>query len=390
MRLTFKRKILGALFLPLLAVGACSGLTDAEKAEYEDIKAEIARIQVEEIGARQERLHEILSDAGIDVEELQAEIARIRSEKLGPLEEELAALQSGDSVLFNAPGEPVDEEALRAKLEELQAALDEQTAKADAIRAQITNLRNNDVQGDIELRLRQIAEIHSQLDQLRRQTDERAQDIQDQIVELDVLRAGLDPDSEDYAAMTGAIESLTHEWDKLHADAAKNEKDLLAVIARLESEIKQLERSTTDVSDSLRSQLAAALKEIERSIHEMQQQQAEILTKLQPFLLGAAGDAPESDEHAEAAREERIAELEALIKDIVDNDLRPLIEKLNASVSPESKATLIEELKVEMKEWLALLSGLRERLAELTRKSFDSLLSGFDLQAIFGNLLPKS
>lgn len=381
---------MGLLFLPLMAVMACSGLNEAEQAEYDELKVEIARITIEELAPRQERLREIINNSDVDVDELQAEIARIRAEKLAPLEAQLAALHAESEPLFAAPSEPVDEEALNKRFDELEAILEEQREKADALRAQIENLRNGDVQADIEVRLQQIAEVERQLEDLRRRTDERALAIQNEIAELDGIKAALDPESDDYAVIAQLLEDLSREWEEIHEDEANGEREFLALIGRLESEIKQLERSVEDISDSLWSQLAAVLEEIERDIHRMEQEQADILALLQPLVFGAAGDEPGDVPEEPVDTSELEAELEAAIQDIIDTELRPLMDKVNAIVAGEDFTALIEELKVELEDWLARLAELRERFNELTRKSFESLLSGVDLSSIFGDLVPQA
>jgi hypothetical protein len=72
MKLRSNKRLLGLTLAPFVLFPACVRLSPEEQAEYNKLESEVRRIQVEEIGPLQQRLHEIGNgELVVDIKELQ-------------------------------------------------------------------------------------------------------------------------------------------------------------------------------------------------------------------------------------------------------------------------------------------------------------------------------
>ncbi len=372
MNIRGNKRLLGLMLTPFALFTACVGLTPEEQAEYKELQEEVRRIQVEEIQPRQANLRDIVEgNLTVNLDELQKQINLIRNERLDPLEHKLAVLQS-DGTVFAAPGTRIELEELNDRLNELQllySGLQEQIEEHNGLLEAAKKAAGREIEEKISLLEIELEELLNQLEEIGRDTDLRAVEIDDAIGELRDDLETLDEGSEDATGIQAQIEELDAEWTSIHDSETALKSEINDSIEVIEAEINQLREEIESRHSALRKQFGGLIHGMEISLHDVSEDKEAVVRRIQELELSA----PEELEKA-------IDELEGLIESIITTELRPLIERLNEATRGEDPNDAArEQLRAELEEWLTKIAVLRARLNELTSKSFKSLLGGLDL-----------
>lgn len=368
------------MLAPFALFTACVGLTPEEQAEYKELQSEVRRIQVEEIRPRQETLQKILEGGlVVDIGELQEQVNQIRNKKLGPLEHQLAGLQSGGQVLA-APGTRIELEELNRRLAELgllytglQGEIAERRGQLEAAKS----LAGQGVEVEITLLEIELKALRQQLEELFRESDLRVLDIDAAIADLRELLETLEPDSADADDVRAGIAGLEAEREAIHAEEAAVKADAARTIDQLEADIHALQEERDSRHHALVEQFGDLVHGLEVSLHDVSEEKEDVVRRIHGLELSG----PEELQRT-------IDELEGLIAEIVTTELRPLIERINgASEGGGPNSVTREQLRADLEEWLTRIAGMRARMSELNARSFQSLLSGFDISGLtaFGN-----
>jgi chromosome segregation ATPase len=372
MNIRSNKRLLGLMLVPFALFSACVGLTPEEQAEYDALQSEVQRIQVEEIGPRQMKLHEIGDGKlAVNVTELQEKVNQIRNEKLGPLEHRLSGLQSGGEVLA-APGTKIELEELNRSLEELKmlyAGLQSQINETRGQMESAKKIAGQQIEEEITLLEIELKAQKTTLENLFNDTDIAAIEINASLAEYRELLETLEADSADADEIRAQIAELESEWETLHDNESGLKTIIEARIEATEAAIHELREEIESRHHALAEQFGDLIHELEVTLHDVSEEKESVVRKIHELELSA----PEELEQA-------IEELEVLIEEIVSTELRPLIERINAAVAGgDPNAALREELRAELEEWLAEIASKRARMNELSSKSFQSMLSGLDL-----------
>ena len=372
MRIRSNKRLLGLMLTPFALFSACVGLTPEEQAEYTDLQSEVRRIQDEEITPRQQQLHEILEGGLVlDINDLNEKVNQIRNEKLGPLEHQLSGLQSGEQVLA-APGTRIELEELNRRLEELgllSAGLEGQISEYREQLEAAKSAASHQVEQEITVLEVERHALLEQLEDLFRDTDLRAAEIDASLAELRQALEVLDPDSTEAREVRSGIAEFEAEWETLHDNESALKAEIEATVGRIEAEIAALREESAGRSDVLAEQFGVLIHGLEISLHDVSEEKEDAVRRIHEIELSG----PEE-------LQEAIAELENLIEEIVTSELRPLIERINQSVAGEdADGQAREQLRVELEDWLATIASKRARMNELNSKSFQSLLQGLNL-----------
>jgi chromosome segregation ATPase len=372
MNIRSNKRLLGLMLVPFALFSACVGLTPEEQAEYDALQSEVQRIQVEEIGPRQMKLHEIGDGKlAVNVTELQEKVNQIRNEKLGPLEHRLSGLQSGGEVLA-APGTKIELEELNRSLEELKmlyAGLQSQINETRGQMESAKKIAGQQIEEEITLLEIELKAQKTTLENLFNDTDIAAIEINASLAEYREMLETLEADSADADEIRAQIAELESEWETLHDNESGLKTIIEARIEATEAAIHELREEIESRHHALAEQFGDLIHELEVTLHDVSEEKESVVRKIHELELSA----PEELEQA-------IEELEVLIEEIVSTELRPLIERINAAVAGgDPNAALREELRAELEEWLAEIASKRARMNELSSKSFQSMLSGLDL-----------
>lgn len=377
MKILANKRLLSLAIAPFALFTACAGLTPEEQAEYSNLQNEMRRIQVEEIAPRQEQLQKIISgQMVVDVTQLQARVNQIRNEKLHPLEEELVGLRSSEELLA-APGTKVELEELNTRLAELDALtatllaqVEEHRDQRDAAKAAAAEQLEEQIVG---LRIERDA-LQQQLEELLHDTDLRAGEITESLTDLREQLEALEPGSGDAAGIEANIIELEDEWDAIHATESELKAELEAEITEIQTQIDVLLALIDDSTGAINTQFTNLIHALEVSIHDLSEEKADVIRLIHELELSAPDELQQT-----------IEEIETLIEKVVTGELRPLIEQINASIAGGDPIAIArEQLRAELEEWLSELSAMKDRIAELGSKSFESMLDGLDLGAFSG------
>lgn len=206
-------------------------------------------------------------------------------------------------------------------------------------------------------------------------------------IELEELNRRLEELMRLYSGVEAQI--AEHREQLLAAKKASSE-ELVAIIAELEIDLENTEgeESAAAIEDEIHGlqeeiesrhtaiaeQFEILIHSLEFSLHDISEEKEDVIRKIHELELSAPEELAKT-----------IDELENLIEEIVTTELRPLIERLNeATQSGDPNTETREQLRAEIEEWLNKIAALRARMNELTKKSFQSMLSGLNLGALAG------
>lgn len=375
MKIRSNRRLLGLMLTPFALFTACVGLSPEEQVEYNQLKSEVQRIQAEEIGPRQQQLHEIATGGiVVDVNQLQAQVNQIRSEKLAPLEHRLSGLQSGSEVLA-APGTKIELEELNRKLQELEQLSAGLKSQISEYREQleVAQLASGEqLEEQISLLEIELDALNLQLAELFRDTDLQAAEIDASLADLRELLETLEADSADADEARTGIAEFEAEWEAIHQGESAMMAELEDAIEAVKAEIAVLRAEINGHNESLANQFGGLIHGLEISLHDVSEEREDVVQRIHNLELSA----PEELQQV-------IEELEKLIETIVTTELRPLIVRMNeATVGGDSNSTTREQVRAELEEWLATVAGKRARMNELNSKSFKSLMGGLNLGSL--------
>lgn len=280
-----------------------------------------------------------------EYKELQEEVRRIQVEEIQPRQNDLKQIIDGKLV--------VDVAEIQAQVNQIR------NEKLEPLDKKLTNLKTDlQVQAAPGTRI-ELAELNSRLEELER----LSAGMKAQIAQHEEQRS---------AAKKAVAELLEEDISELELALKEAESDEAA--AAIEEEIRGLREEIENRQAAIFDQFAVLIQSLEFSLYDISEEKAEVIQKIYELELTA----PEE-------LEKTIEDLENLIEEIITNELRPLIERLNeATVGGDPNEATREQLRAEIEEWLSKIASLRARMNELTQKSFQSILGGLNLNALAG------